>query len=121
MSHSPQHTRCLGRVVARAGIDTRSALGEYASLFGRAMARASSRGKQVNVLQHGLGYFKRTLSRDARNDLAESIRAYEAGEVPLVVPVSLLAHRAKTEDVEYLARQTYLEPYPASLGLRNGI
>jgi uncharacterized protein YbgA (DUF1722 family) len=44
---------------------------------------------------------------------------YLRREVPLVVPVTLLQHHIRRCRVEYLARQTWLEPSPPELMLRN--
>ena len=121
MAHSPSLTTALGRLVADAGRQPDRALARYRSGFIKALSVPTDRGRHVNVLQHGLGYFKRILGRTARRDLLDAIHGYAAREVPLVVPVSLLAHRARAENVEHLADQIYLDPYPAALGLRNAI
>jgi len=41
------------------------------------------------------------------------------GEVPLIVPMTLLRMAQRREPVAYLAHQNYLTPYPDDLGLRN--
>jgi uncharacterized protein YbgA (DUF1722 family) len=41
--------------------------------------------------------------------------------VPLIVPVTLLRHHVRRFNVEYLAGQTYLEPHPKELMLRNHV
>jgi uncharacterized protein YbgA (DUF1722 family) len=41
--------------------------------------------------------------------------------VPLVVPLTLLRHHVRAHGVEYLAGQTYLEPHPRELMLRNHV
>jgi uncharacterized protein YbgA (DUF1722 family) len=53
--------------------------------------------------------------------LAEAIDDYRRELVPLVVPVTLLSHYVRLLDVEYLAGQTYLEPHPKELLLRNHV
>jgi uncharacterized protein YbbK (DUF523 family) len=49
------------------------------------------------------------------------IDAYRRGEVPLSVPVALLAHYASDGDLPWLAEQTYLAPFPAALRLRHAV
>ena len=57
----------LGRVVARAGRTlTKAALAEYAQLFTEALAVRATRPRQVNVLQHLAGFFKKQLGADER-------------------------------------------------------
>ena len=81
----------------------------------------ATRGRHVNVLQHMLGYFRETLPRDDRKELEEVVRDYERGLVPLVVPQTLLRHHVRRQGVEYLAGQTYLDPDPKELMLRNRV
>jgi uncharacterized protein YbbK (DUF523 family)/uncharacterized protein YbgA (DUF1722 family) len=121
LSHSPNLMRSLGRVVATAGRGLRSALVQYATAFPQVMAIPSTRGRHVNVLEHAAGYLRGIVGSSARLDVLEAVRAYSRATVPLVVPVTLVSHRARTEEIGYLERQTYLAPYPSSLGLRNAI
>jgi uncharacterized protein YbbK (DUF523 family)/uncharacterized protein YbgA (DUF1722 family) len=120
MAHSPDLTPALGRIVATgAGLERTGP--SYEGLFRRILSRPVSRGRHVNVLHHALGYFKRALGDMARHDLLGAVSAFERGDVPLVVPVTLLSHRARDEGIEYLAKQTYLSPYPEQIGLRNAV
>ena len=121
MSHSPEGAREMGRVVARARQDIDAAFARYGELFGRVLSRPTQRGRHVNALQHGAGFLKRLMSAPARADLRDAISDYASGSVPLVVPVTLLAHRARDEGLDYLTSQTYLDPYPAALGLRSAV
>ena len=54
-------------------------------------------------------------------DLAELIHDYRKGLVPLVVPVTLIAHHVRRHDIAYLQGQTFLEPHPRELMLRNHV
>ena len=56
-----------------------------------------------------------------RTDLTGRIDAYRRGEVPLSVPVALLAHYASDGGLPWLAEQTYLTPFPAGLRLRHAV
>ena len=51
----------------------------------------------------------------------EQIEAYHRGEIPLVVPMTLLRMAQRREPVDYLHTQQYLTPYPDELGLRNKV
>jgi uncharacterized protein YbgA (DUF1722 family) len=68
-----------------------------------------------------LGYFKDTLDAGDRAELLRLIATYAAGEVPLVVPLTLFAHYLRRLDVPYLSGQVYLRPHPAELMLRNHV
>ena len=120
MAHSPGRAREMGRLVAGYRRDG-SSLRAYRAAFGTAMSVPVSRGKNINVLLHALGYLREKVRRTTRIDLHDAVRTYASGEVPLIVPVSLIAHRVRDESITYLMHQTYFDPYPAPLGLRNAI
>ena len=84
-------------------------------------ARRSSVRRHTNVLQHAMGYFKEVLASDERRRVHDVIEEYRCGLVPLVVPVTLLRHYVQNERVEYLAEQTYFDPTPRALMLRNHV
>lgn len=121
LSHSPNLMRSLGRVVATASRGLRSALTHYVTAFPQVLAIPSTRGRHVNVLEHASGYLSGVVESSARLDVLEAVRAYARAAVPLVVPVTLVSHSARAEEIGYLERQTYLNPYPSSLRLRNAI
>jgi uncharacterized protein YbgA (DUF1722 family) len=68
-----------------------------------------------------LGYLKNDMSAADKTVLLEQIEAYRRGEVPLVVPMTLLRLAQRREPVDYLSTQKYLTPYPDELGLRNNV
>lgn len=124
MAHGPEPARALGRLVAtgrdgrpqgRARAKLREA---YAAQLQDALARRATRPRHVNVLHHAMGYFKRQLSTDEKQALLDVIEGYRRGELPLLVPVTLLAQLARRFGDAYLASQWYLAPEPAELGLR---
>ena len=122
LAHVPAAYQRLGRLVANARGVSRSELREeYSRDFMSALSAVSTRGRQVNVLEHMLGYFKKSLDEADRAELRELIARYGAGAVPLVVPMTLLKHHIRRLGVTYLAGQVYLDPHPAELMLRNHV
>jgi uncharacterized protein YbgA (DUF1722 family) len=77
--------------------------------------------RHVNVLQHILGYFTDQLDSAARHELVELIADYGRGMLPLVVPLTLVRHYVRQFAIAYLQAQTYLEPHPKELMLRNHV
>jgi uncharacterized protein YbgA (DUF1722 family)/uncharacterized protein YbbK (DUF523 family) len=117
LAHDPGRYRSAGRVVAAAGTASPAETGTaYRELFLAAMAGRATRERNANALLHGYGRIGRSLSPPRRTDLVARIDAYRRGEVPLSVPVALLAHYAGG-DLPWLAEQTYLAPFPAGLRL----
>ena len=122
LAHSPAAYRDLGRLVARAATIPRSDIkAGYEQRFMRALSAIATPRRHVNVLQHMLGYFRRSLDDESRAELADAIAGYRAGLVPLIVPITLFRHHVRRAEVAYLARQTYLEPHPRELMLRNHV
>jgi uncharacterized protein YbgA (DUF1722 family)/uncharacterized protein YbbK (DUF523 family) len=120
MAHSPEHYRSLGRLVGNvADRDLEEAVAEYQDGLMTALKRLATRPKHRNVLQHAMGYFKNDLSFDEKEEMRELIEAFSRGELPLIVPVTLVNHYVRKYRQPYLAEQYYLHPHPAELGLRN--
>ncbi|MEZ5332579.1 MAG: DUF523 and DUF1722 domain-containing protein [Thermoanaerobaculia bacterium] len=123
MAHSPEHYRAMGRLVADSGtLPWGELTGSYARLLAEALAVPARRGRHVNTLQHLAGFLKRRLSAADKEELGTVIESYRRGQVPLVVPLTLLRHHFRhAETPAWVHRQIYLDPYPAELMLRNEI
>ena len=122
MAHSPRLYAELGRLVAGAKGLARPALrASYEAQFMSALEVMATPNRHVNVLQHILGYFTDQLDSAARQELVELIDDYGRGVVPLVVPLTLVRHHVRHFGVSYLQAQTYLEPHPKELMLRNHV
>jgi uncharacterized protein YbgA (DUF1722 family)/uncharacterized protein YbbK (DUF523 family) len=122
MAHSTAAYRKLGQLVAGSRRLPRSLVAaRYLEGFMTALAEIATPRRHANVLQHMAGYFKSELDRDEKAELAAAIDDYRAGLVPLVVPMTLIRHHVRRQDVTYLAGQVYLEPHPKELMLRNHV
>jgi uncharacterized protein YbgA (DUF1722 family)/uncharacterized protein YbbK (DUF523 family) len=120
MSHSEKHYRALGVLVAHAKERSVDALfEEYEKMLMEALRLKATVNKNCNVLLHMLGYFKKTLSGDEKQEVLEVVDQYKSGYVPLIVPVTLISHFVRKYAVDYLALQYYLRPHPIELKLRN--
>ncbi len=120
MAHSPEIYRQLGRLAAQGKTSPEDRLfTDYFALLSKAMAMKTTVRKNVNVLQHLIGYFKKQLSPDEKKEFQETLDSYYLGHTPLIVPVTLINHYVRKFDQPYLKDQYYLQPHPAELGLRN--
>ncbi len=120
MAHSPKLLAQAGRIVASAsGRHPEDALRTYEKTLVEALRVKTTVARNVNVLLHMTGYFKKTLDAGDRAELLAIIERYRQGFVPLVVPVTLIAHHVRRLDEPYLKDQVYLEPHPVELALRN--
>jgi len=122
MAHSPQCYQALGRLVGQAHQHRPKELAHrYGELFMKALAVKATVRKQVNVLQHILGYFKDRLGAQEKAELLGVIGDYHRGLTPLVVPLTLIKHYVRIFDVSYIRDQVYLNPHPKELMLRNHV
>jgi len=122
LAHAPEAYRQLGRMVAGARGLSREVLEQrYIDGFMQALAQLATARLHTNVLQHMAGYFKDRVDAASKRELAETITDYRDGLVPLVVPLTLLRHYVRRFEVAYLAGQTYLQPHPKELMLRNHV
>ncbi|HSO20126.1 MAG TPA: YbgA family protein, partial [Desulfosarcina sp.] len=122
MAHSPGHYREMGRLVAEGKKSRLAELYErYEALLTEALNLKATVAKQTNVLMHIMGYFKKQLSADEKQEVLGLIDSYRSGHVPLIVPVTLLNHFVRKYRQPYLSGQTYLNPHPLDLALRNHV
>jgi uncharacterized protein YbgA (DUF1722 family)/uncharacterized protein YbbK (DUF523 family) len=122
MAHGDVYYRRLGRLVADAGRRPMDELAaEYVGGFMEAMSQRATRKRHTNVLMHLMGYLKRHLDRDDKAELLEIVERYRIGQVPLIVPITLLKHHFRRFPDPYVARQVYLDPHPRELMLRNSL
>ncbi|MBP1720804.1 MAG: hypothetical protein H6Q50_316 [Deltaproteobacteria bacterium] len=80
-----------------------------------------SAAKHTNVLHHMMGYFKKELTAEEKREVLEVIEDYRRGLIPLIVPVTLMNHFVRKYKQAYLNAQTYLNPHPMELQLRNHV
>lgn len=120
MSHNQNRARALGKLAASARVDNlQQVAADYVSELMATLTLVATRKNHVNVLQHIQGYLKRALDADDKAELAETIASYSRGEVPLIVPITLLKHHFRKAPDEYIANAWYMSPYPQTLRLRN--
>jgi uncharacterized protein YbgA (DUF1722 family)/uncharacterized protein YbbK (DUF523 family) len=122
MAHSPAAYRELGQLVGSLkGLERGSFRETYEAGFMEALGQLASRGRNANALQHAAGYVSKQLDTASRSELTELIQEYRRELVPLVVPLTLVAHHVRRLDIDYLRGQVFLEPHPKELMLRNHV
>jgi uncharacterized protein YbgA (DUF1722 family)/uncharacterized protein YbbK (DUF523 family) len=120
MAHSPKQYQVLGQWVAQGrGVFLEDLLLQYQEMLSSALRQKPTNKKNANVLHHILGYFKKDLSPDEKQEALEVIENYAQGLLPLIVPVTLMNHYVRKYHQPYLRDQYYLNPHPLELQLRN--
>jgi uncharacterized protein YbgA (DUF1722 family)/uncharacterized protein YbbK (DUF523 family) len=113
--------RIMGRFIATLPESLDDAYAGYGQLLARALQIKSTAKKHGNVLLHILGYFKKQLTADEKQETLDLIASYMRGDVPLIVPITLLNHFVRKFDQPYLKEQYYLHPHPLDLRLRSSL
>jgi len=122
LSHSEKHNRTMGKLVAAGKeMPLKELYAQYEILMMEALRLKTTPKKNSNVLMHMMGYFKKQLAKDEKQELLEIIRQYHDGYIPLIVPITLISHYVRKYNQSYLSRQTYLHPHPLELQLRNHV
>lgn len=120
LAHSTEEYRNLGRIVAHSKEHPfDEVVTQYQLGLLHALQLKTTVKKNVNVLHHVMGYFKKNLSADEKQELLAIIDDYADNHYPLIVPITLLNHYVRKYQQPYLAEQYYLKPHPVELRLRN--
>lgn len=122
LSHSQKHYRSMGQLVSNSQkIPLKELLDQYEQELLAALTLKTTLKKNNNVLQHLMGYFKKQLTPDEKQELLEVFEQYQREYVPLLVPLTLINHYVRKYDQPYLKIQTYLNPHPLELKLRTSV
>lgn len=122
MARSPLLLAEMGKILAghKKG-DFAAIENAYYGLLAKMLKTQSTPRLNLNVLQHIIGYFKKNIASSEKEEFAAILRHYRAGNIPLIVPVTLLNHYARKYSAAYLLNQYYLNPHPLELQLRNHV
>ena len=122
MAHSQKHYREMGKRVATGkSTPIKSLYGDYEALLMEALKLRTTCRKNSNVLHHLIGYFKKQLTGDEKQEILELIEQYHNGYIPLIVPITLINHYVLKYKQPYLLVQTFMNPHPLALQLRNHV
>jgi uncharacterized protein YbgA (DUF1722 family)/uncharacterized protein YbbK (DUF523 family) len=116
LAYHQTEQRALGKIAANH--DHRpfdSVIEEYGTHLRRAMCRAPRYTSNINVLMHILGYFSDRLSSGEKAMFLENIQRYRDGKITICPNTTLLKSWIARFEDDYLACQTFFEPYPQDL------
>ena len=121
LAHSPKHVTILGRYIAGSKGYAGQLNNDYMKTMMEGLCLPATTKKHTNVLSHVMGYFKKQLTADEKQELLEIIENYHDGFIPLIVPITILNHYVRKYDEPYLKKQVYLNPHPLELMLQNHV
>lgn len=116
MLYDEQRMRRLGRLVANEeGLDAGQLYERYEIAFRKALARQPGRRAHLNVLQHIYGHFKDRISDAERQQFQRMVDEWDNFQLTLNAPLSVIRSWSARFDYDYMADQSYIEPYPRGL------
>lgn len=119
LSHDEQTYRRLGKLVASVTkVNIEQLATDYFAALMKGLKKPTTPKKHANVMMHIMGYLKRELNQDNKQELLSIIDQYRNGFVPLIAPLTLLRHWLRKLPNTYLERQSYLTRYPVELGIK---
>ncbi len=122
LAHDETSYRKLGRMVAELDKENLQAIANnYIELLMNGLKKPATRKRHTNVLMHIMGFFKNQLTGDDKQEMLELLDAYRFGQVPLIVPITMMKHHLRRYPHPYISQQYYLNPYPEDLMLRNSL
>jgi uncharacterized protein YbgA (DUF1722 family) len=122
LSHGRKHCQPTGGLVPGARELTKKALyEEYQNLMMEALRLKMTTRKKGNVLEHMMGYFKKNLSQDEKQELFETIGVCQNSYVSLIVPITPTNHYVRKYNQPCLRNQNYLNSQCVELQPRNHV
>lgn len=116
MAYSQKGLKILGVIVANSGRKKVDELfSEYARHLRASLLAPPAPGPSANVLMHALGYVSKEMSPREKDFFLDSLRKYRARRVPLSVPIAILRSLIARFDENYLAAQSFFDPFPEEL------
>jgi uncharacterized protein YbgA (DUF1722 family)/uncharacterized protein YbbK (DUF523 family) len=120
MAHHVEMYRELGRLLAQSDSSLEELAHSYITGLMNALKTKATRKTHTNTLMHLMGYFKKHLTKDQKEELLKNIDGFRTGLLPLFAPITLLQHYLREYPNEYLQQQSYFSPHPEQLRLRYG-
>jgi uncharacterized protein YbgA (DUF1722 family)/uncharacterized protein YbbK (DUF523 family) len=116
MSRSPVNLNKMGKILSnnkKQPLDNIKAA--YVKLLFKTLAEIPQSSLNINVLMHAMGYVSDNLKHDEKSLFLTTLDEYKKERIPLLVCLNMLKMWIIHYDQEYLAEQTFFEPYPRDL------
>lgn len=122
MSHNQTDAKALGNWLASShSLPINEACNTYMTMMMELLKKRANKRSHANTLNHLQGYLKKSLSKEDKQELVQTIDNYREGLLPLIVPMTLLKHHFMHHPDEYIMNSYYMNPHPSELMLLNGL
>ena len=122
LSQNESTYRKLGTLVANISQFPRANFKEsYMRLYLASFENRFSVKRHVNTLHHMYGFLKKDMGASVKSFFQSTLTDFRDQLIPLSVVIAVLHGLIHDLNNQYLATQSYLQPFPRSLSLRNFI
>jgi uncharacterized protein YbgA (DUF1722 family)/uncharacterized protein YbbK (DUF523 family) len=115
LSFNQEITRKMGKLLSNGNKPIEYLKVEYGKLLSLILSENPRVTSNSNVLMHALGYFSRELSAGEKSFFLDSLQQYKEGRLPLLAVINLLKSWIIRFEMDYLAKQTFFQPYPEDM------
>ncbi|HET8708432.1 MAG TPA: DUF523 and DUF1722 domain-containing protein, partial [Pseudomonadales bacterium] len=122
LAHSQVAYRAAGKRLANLKSEPiESIADDYIRIVMDGLRHIASKKNHTNVLLHLIGFLKQQIDSEQKQEILSAIEEYRRGDIPLLVPMTLLKHYVNRHGVPYLKTQSYWQPHPRELKLRSSL
>lgn len=115
-AYSQRELKILGNIVAnRERLDFADQSRLYREHLGLALKKPMRTTAKANVLMHSFGYFSDELSQEEKAHFLQSMVRFRNKKIPSSALMAMLQSWIARFGEDYLARQTFFEPFPEGL------
>jgi len=113
MAYNQEVLKNLGQLVAnRADMPFQEVIMGYRDALFRLLSTPPTYTRNINVIQHVMGYFKKEFSGVQKQFVLGEIELYRSGIIPLTAIVHAFRSLNQIYHKEYLLKQTCFQPFP---------
>lgn len=102
-------------------VTKRTLYNNYLVFLSEMINKRSSISRHVKIMKQIIGLLKDSLTLEERELLQSSLLKYRKGDIPFIMPITLINHYAMKYDKEELLSDYYVNPEPLELKIRNHV
>lgn len=116
MAYHQKNQKILGKIVANHEKNkVERVISDYELILKESLDCSLLRGRNINMLMHLFGYFKKDINTAEKAYFLEILEQYSTKKVPFKVPMSILYSWVIRFDEPYLKYQTIFMPFPEGI------
>lgn len=116
MAYNQNIMREMGKILGeQKNYSKEDLFSKYDNMLGKTLKKPPEIPSNINVLMHVFGYVSDKLNHEEKAFFLDSLGKYRNGIMPLLVCLNLLKSWVIRFDKDYLAQQTFFQPYPSEL------